>query len=356
MTTGTLTYIDSNSSETAIFTATSAENVTFSDTTVANFLQNISIVESSDDLDTDDDTIATTEFVNARIQKLTGVVPSELDTFEELYNAIGQDSNISLTLSTMLDTKQDSDTTLTALSNLSFSQNNIFYSTSENSFSTTSITSTALNILSQATAKNIRRMLGIYENIIFDECENSWSVVGSPQVSNGTLIFADSGYSEMAKQITLGGSNPFTLELKAKISTLTDGPSIFILFNSENNRIRLAALNNGKARLVGKNNSSVWSEWDSPTCTDDLHHFAFSYNGTTVFFFFDGQLVNSASYTLPAVAYSLGLGGVSAWLNAYFYGSIDEFRLSNVCRYTTNFVPSETFSLDDNTISLLHFD
>jgi len=52
-----------------------------------------------------------------------------------------------------------------------------------------------------------------------------------------------------------------------------------------------------------------------------------------------------------------GLFGKSLPFYDYFQGKIDEVRISNVARYTTNFTPQKTpFTTDANTVMLYHFD
>jgi hypothetical protein len=55
-----------------------------------------------------------------------------------------------------------------------------------------------------------------------------------------------------------------------------------------------------------------------------------------------------SQYSPPAVA---------APGDPYFFGQIDEFRISNIVRYTTNFapVPKTEFTPDGNTVALYHF-
>lgn len=73
-------------------------------------------------------------------------------------------------------------------------------------------------------------------------------------------------------------------------------------------------------------------------------------------FFIDGIEQNSITSTLNILSASFNsfrLGG-----NALTYnGFIDEFRISNIARYTANYTaPTSAFILDNSTISLNHFD
>jgi hypothetical protein len=46
----------------------------------------------------------------------------------------------------------------------------------------------------------------------------------------------------------------------------------------------------------------------------------------------------------------------SPYFDPYFNGAIDELRISNTIRYTSNFAPSNTFTDDVNTTALYHFE
>lgn len=74
----------------------------------------------------------------------------------------------------------------------------------------------------------------------------------------------------------------------------------------------------------------------------------------------NGELLNPQQFT-PTFwgvglqrRFSVGIGSVSDLLP--FTGRIDEVRISNVIRYTTNFTPAKVFSSDANTLGLWHFD
>jgi len=88
---------------------------------------------------------------------------------------------------------------------------------------------------------------------------------------------------------------------------------------------------------------------------DQLGYFTLEYDGSTVTGYINGQQVFSQASTSAALA-SGGLGGFmdQSELNA---AAFDEFRVSNVARYSGNFTPpSGQFASDANTQLLLHFD
>lgn len=110
--------------------------------------------------------------------------------------------------------------------------------------------------------------------------------------------------------------------------------------------------------------SSAW-EWLEPDgisvivtgITAGLHHVAISSDGTTMRFFLDGVI----QLSVPAQAVPAGLL-FGAWYE-YFNGgantslTMDEFRLSSVCRYTADFsVPTAPFTPDAGTLGLWHMD
>jgi len=83
-------------------------------------------------------------------------------------------------------------------------------------------------------------------------------------------------------------------------------------------------------------------------------YFALSYDGVTVNAFVNGMLLCSIASTtaaLPsAIAGFMDHGGMLA-------GSLDEFRVSNIGRYSAAFAPpTSNFADDANTMLLVHFD
>jgi hypothetical protein len=92
-------------------------------------------------------------------------------------------------------------------------------------------------------------------------------------------------------------------------------------------------------------------------------HVALTYNAatTTASMYINGVLVGSdIDWTLAASA----LGNtINNWLgrsqfgtDAFYNGIIEEFRISNIVRYTTNFTPVNIqFTPDANTVALYHF-
>jgi hypothetical protein len=88
-------------------------------------------------------------------------------------------------------------------------------------------------------------------------------------------------------------------------------------------------------------------------------HLAIMGNHTSITTYINGIFFNvsSASYTMPDTLF-LGIpsNSSSSLGTPNFVGYIDEFRVSNIRRYSSNFLNTGTFAFDSNTITLNHFD
>lgn len=256
-----------------------------------------------------------------------------------------------------LDEKQDKSDILTGLSNLTLSADKLILATGKNSFSTTALTSTGKSIISATDAKAIRKALGVYKHLIYDEMENVWGIAGGPQVSGGKLILDGTSYIGTKNQITLGAS-PFTAELFVNAPATSAYNTIFTLIKDDNDRFRFCTSGDNSGKIIFLFASSaaglLKESIDSDPFINQKVHLAFSYDGSKIRAFFGGNLLRTWDVTLADVSYSLAIGGNSG--ANFLTGIVDEFRLSNTCRYKENFTPEERFEVDEHTLSLLHFD
>lgn len=155
------------------------------------------------------------------------------------------------------------------------------------------------------------------------------------------------------------GTNDFTIEFWLRRNTTGTGAIIFdqrptgtlgtqpcLYFVSDGT---LYYYTNAGNRITG------------PVLTNNIwYHIALSRSGTSTKLFVDGTQVgstytDSTNYTAPS---TLKIGGDQYDTNGgHFNGWIDEFRISNTARYTSNFTPATTpFVNDNNTLLLLHMD
>ena len=85
-------------------------------------------------------------------------------------------------------------------------------------------------------------------------------------------------------------------------------------------------------------------------------HVAVVRDGTTIRFFLNGVQIHSStisSFSMPDTN-TLKIGNA---INKHMRGQIDEFRVSNVARYTAAFTPpTAAFTNDSDTLLLLHMD
>lgn len=88
------------------------------------------------------------------------------------------------------------------------------------------------------------------------------------------------------------------------------------------------------------------------------HHVALVLDGTNILLYIDGELQGSQSYSgnIP-FENPLGLNIGSSGFSQPLKGAIDEVRISNIARYSANFIPAPEFRLpDSNTVALFHLD
>ena len=146
----------------------------------------------------------------------------------------------------------------------------------------------------------------------------------------------------------------FTVEAFVRISSNPSGnypifatdDFIFTIASASGGFYRLQFYD-GSANVILANAFSTLSTW---------YHFAVVRSGSTLTAYVDGTSVGSNTWTNTVdsstnyVGYSGGLGGAT-----YYNGYIDELRISNSARYTSNFTPSSSeFTNDNNTLLLLH--
>lgn len=115
-------------------------------------------------------------------------------------------------------------------------------------------------------------------------------------------------------------------------------------------------LNNGRVTWWMINSSNAWVSTQHSTSlnANTWYHIAITISSGSVKIFVNGQ-GNSAS-NLGAVSQGpdLSIGGLSGY--GFYTGQIDELRISNSQRYSTNFTPpSQQFPVDSNTLALYRF-
>ena len=221
-----------------------------------------------------------------------------------------------------------------------------------------------------------------------DESGKIWTAGGNGQLSTNSPKFGTaSGLFNNSSWITTPdstdltvGSGDFTIDFWVKRSTL--GTTSFI-FGSQNSAAQdetpytIVFLPDNTVQAYFGTGSTYHIATSISTINDTTtsHHLAMVRSGANGYLFIDGVLSASVT-TLGATVLrdcpgSLSIGRPGAYNGLYFNGSIDEFRLSKVARWTANFtVPSSAYvpytppdehgngtllTSDSYTQSLIHF-
>jgi len=105
----------------------------------------------------------------------------------------------------------------------------------------------------------------------------------------------------------------------------------------------------GKLRVQGSNNGSSWGYDQTSVATMTLNtwsHFAAVRSGSTITCYLDGTGFGAAalSGTLNQFGAAMTIGADAISPGLFAAGQIDEFRFSNVARYTSNFTPAGPFT------------
>lgn len=164
------------------------------------------------------------------------------------------------------------------------------------------------------------------------------------------------------------GADPFTIEGWVRLDgTNPDFDHFFGIWSNTNSlRTIFVGLDSGNKPVIYyvSNGGTLYSDIQGATAlsTNTWYHIAAVGDGTNLTLYVNGIAVDSAAQ--PTLQYAstnaLGLGGDYNGGNTItneFQGWIDEFRVSNVARYTGNFTPATSpFVNDANTLALFHFE
>lgn len=117
-------------------------------------------------------------------------------------------------------------------------------------------------------------------------------------------------------------------------------------------------LNDGRV-IVDYGDANSMSTSTSGLMNGSWHHVAYVFDGSEGRVYIDGNLVGSNSVNYSVVSRDFSISSRESGSARYkgAGGLVDEFRISDTARYTSNFTPSTTpFISDDNTLVLYHFD
>ena len=171
------------------------------------------------------------------------------------------------------------------------------------------------------------------------------------QFGTASLDLDGTGYVVSSASDVIDGN--FTVEFWVYPNSLLDTQMLFD--GGDNNSGIAIQVVNGVTRVLLDN--AIIIQHSNALVANEWNHVAVMQNGNFINFYTRGFSRGQYLQTSPVSA-----TGQSLYLGArhnqsqYLDGYIDEFRTSDIARYTANFTPSTTpFEVDDNTLSLLHF-
>lgn len=169
--------------------------------------------------------------------------------------------------------------------------------------------------------------------------------------------------------VTLSNSDDFTWECWYRHSSLPASSDRYTLgFCGGYIQINNLGSGNIDYSVATENDSGgmYYERFNLNSTTDNVwHHVAFVKNGTNLYCFQNGTACSSAatsgthtsSHGWQGTESNEYIGRLGASSTYDMSGWIDEVRLSNTARYTSNFTPSASaFTNDENTVYLLHMD
>lgn len=241
----------------------------------------------------------------------------------------------------------------------SVSANKFLYTSDENVFATAAVTPFARKLFACTSASELRSYWQGFQDIDFDAAGNSWSVFGNPYMSSKNAKFDkacqfDSNsclYSDSSFNIDSSHCSICAFFLSNRIPSSSD--KIFDSFNSSsNNRIMADLTSDSLFRVRLWLNNSVVASFSSSFSPISLYHFAIIFDSDVMKVYLNGSLLDSLSVSHFDDSFQFFLG-MDKSLGYGLFGSLDEFLISN--SVLSPAIPSLPYSIDQNTVSLLHF-
>ncbi len=200
---------------------------------------------------------------------------------------------------------------------------------------------------------------------------NSWSLGASGSISalpkfgtyalncaNTTTAYALLTTGAINKNYTSSNSKLWTLEFwmfipsSSAMNVCASTTSNTFLISITNTRILRLSLGQGTSFNIA--NASSFA---TAITLNVYHHVAIVFTGTQYIAYLNGINSLTVNSTLPVSTTCFNSVYVGSNTTTVYNGRIDEFRISSIARYSSNFtVATSQFVMDANTISLQHFD
>lgn len=208
-------------------------------------------------------------------------------------------------------------------------------------------------------------LLHFDESVTKDECENEWNTVGNPIISSDNFKFKNSLYLNgnsylYSESISyLVGDSPFTIDFWLNPSIVSENRKIFLTYNvnygtsgtGTNYWIGLSLDPSKKILLNLYGNDHTGINTLEP---NTWYHVALTYDKSNLKVYLNGNLEITYSHSVKLGGnFVIGFTTYGGNSTTYLKGYIDEFRISNIVRWNSNFTPpTEPYSGDSNSSQL----
>ena len=196
---------------------------------------------------------------------------------------------------------------------------------------------------------NLVSYLPFNASTTLDALGNTWTAYGNPTiVDNKLYLDGNNSYLVCDNVASVVGAQPWAIDFWATVDTSASGAQGF--FGTYNANYTQNYSGHGELHNVaayGTPNGTTGMDFysNTKTCTyspgfaaGTRHHYAATYDGTTVRFFADGQLKVSVAHDITlAGQFYIGVLNPSGGWGSPFKGTIDHFRIFKAAIWTENF-------------------
>lgn len=207
----------------------------------------------------------------------------------------------------------------------------------------------------------------------FDEIDNRWIMYGNPLIVRKNAKFNKAlqiscGNYVVAEEVVFGGAD-FTIDFWGFMDASCPTYGVFFAAQHLNSQgliyfNRHHETDNLLINVLDYNGKTIFEELQiisDADSIDKMHHYEIAYNHSeqSLKVFVDGELkIEKDSVNIEKLVRKVWLGNCCVnQVHFPFSGAISEFRISNCIRHDSNFTPpTKKYEVDENTLSLLHFD